>query len=59
MPGLAGHRPLYLDSTDDSPDPLSSSEQAAARLLRSHLEPLLNKYHVDMVLAGHHHSYQR
>ena len=58
---FAGHRPFYLDSTDD-PDPadsLNPSEQGAARLLRTHLEPLLLKHHVDLVLAGHHHSYQR
>ena len=27
--------------------------------LRSSLEPLLNLYHVDLMLAGHYHSYER
>ena len=58
---LAGHRPFYLSSTEDPDpdDPLSSSEQGGARLLRDELEPLLMRYKVDLVLSGHHHSYQR
>ncbi len=58
---LAAHRPFYLDSTDDSnpDDPLSPSEQNGARVLRKHVEPLLLQHRVDLVLSGHHHSYQR
>jgi hypothetical protein len=58
---FVGHRPFYVDSTDDpEPDnPLNPSERGAARLLRTHLEPLLLQHHVDLCLAGHHHSYQR
>jgi hypothetical protein len=58
---FVGHRPFYVDSTEDPEpaNPLSPSEQGAARLLRTHLEPLLLKHHVDLCLAGHHHSYQR
>jgi len=58
---FVGHRPFYVDSTDDPEpaNPLNPSEQGAARLLRTHLEPLLLQHHVDLCLAGHHHSYQR
>lgn len=58
---FVAHRPFYLDSTDDAnpQDPLSPSEQNGARLLRKHLEPLLLQHRVDLVLSGHHHSYQR
>ena len=27
--------------------------------IRNSLEPLINLYHVDVVLAGHYHSYER
>ncbi|GIW25173.1 metallophosphoesterase [Meiothermus sp.] len=42
------HRPLY-----------SSGLHGGARSLRQALEPLLTRYQVDLVLAGHEHSYER
>jgi len=53
---FAGHRPMYIDSTDNE---TVSSDQRVAELLRANLEPLLLKYQVDLALWGHHHSYQR
>ena len=35
---FAGHRPMYVDSTDDKKN---SSDQPVATLLRQHVEPLL------------------
>lgn len=42
------HRPLY-----------SSGLHGGARSLRQTLEPLLTRYRVSLVLAGHEHSYER
>jgi hypothetical protein len=33
--------------------------QGSSRLLRKHMEPLVLKHRVDLVIGGHHHSYQR
>jgi len=53
---FSGHRPMYIDSTNNNaPD----GDQPVAALLRQHVEPLLMEYKVDIALWGHHHSYQR
>jgi hypothetical protein len=53
---VAFHRPMYISSTNFEP---GSGDQFVAAALREHIEPLLMAAHVDVVLAGHHHSYQR
>ncbi|KAL6748336.1 Metallo-dependent phosphatase-like protein [Haematococcus lacustris] len=53
---LAGHRPLYLSSTNNAPP---DGDQTVASALRQDLEPLLLEAKVDLTLAGHHHTYQR
>jgi hypothetical protein len=53
------HRPMYISSTNVDP---ISGDQPVAELLRQHVEPLLQNVGgqpVDLVLQGHHHSYQR
>jgi len=53
---FAGHRPMYIDSTNDKqPD----GDLVVAKLLRKELEDVLRKHKVDLALWGHHHSYQR
>lgn len=42
------HRPLY-----------TSGMHGGSRSLRASIEPLLKKYRVDLVLAGHDHDYER
>ena len=49
---VAGHRPMYIDSTFEA-------DQAVAVQLRDALEPLMKQYKVDAAFWGHHHSYQR
>jgi hypothetical protein len=53
------HRPMYISSTNnDEP----GGDQPVAALLRQHVEPLFldaGGAPVDLVLHGHHHSYQR
>ena len=46
------HRPLVESE-------LYPSDAAVAAGLRAILEPLLLRWHVDVVLAGHYHSFQR
>jgi 3',5'-cyclic AMP phosphodiesterase CpdA len=46
------HRPILVDSND-------GGDQKSATTLRNAIEPLLAKYQVDLVLAGHIHSGQR
>lgn len=56
---VAFHRPMYISSTNKNP---TSGDQTVAALLRAHVEPLLadaGGAPVDLVLYGHHHSYQR
>eukprot|EP01117_Protostelium_nocturnum_P005141 TRINITY_DN1866_c0_g1_i1.p1 TRINITY_DN1866_c0_g1~~TRINITY_DN1866_c0_g1_i1.p1 ORF type:complete len:569 (+),score=151.58 TRINITY_DN1866_c0_g1_i1:237-1943(+) len=53
---FSGHRPMYIDSTNDSP---LWGDQTVAIALRQHVEPLLQKYKVDIAFWGHHHTYQR
>mmetsp|Transcript_7002 Transcript_7002/g.16780 ORF Transcript_7002/g.16780 Transcript_7002/m.16780 type:complete len:454 (-) Transcript_7002:1012-2373(-) len=53
---LNGHRPMYVSSTNKiEPD----GEQPVAEALRNDLEQLILDTQVDLVLAGHHHTYQR
>ncbi|KAF5834534.1 Metallo-dependent phosphatase-like protein [Dunaliella salina] len=53
---LNGHRPMYVSSTNKiEPD----GEQPVAQALRDDLEQLILDTQVDLVLAGHHHTYQR
>jgi len=50
---FGGHRPMYVDMDSSQYVP----PQAAP--LQRLIEPLLQKYRVDVALWGHHHSYQR
>lgn len=53
---LAGHRPLYVASTNSwAPD----GDQPAGEEARASLEALLMEHRVDLTIHGHHHSYQR
>ena len=56
---VSTHRPIYISSTNTDP---INGDQTVAALLRKHVEPLLmdaGGAPVDLVLYGHHHSYQR
>jgi len=53
---LAGHRPMYIDSTNNSPN---GGDTSVGQVLIDSLEPLMQKYQVDAAFWGHHHSYQR
>ena len=53
---LAAHRPFYVDSTDAT---RLGSDQGAAALLRSALEPLLWAGRVNLALGAHNHALQR
>jgi acid phosphatase type 7 len=53
---VSGHRPAYIDSTNDE---AVTGDQPVAQALRAALEPLWVKYEVDLLLWGHHHSAQR
>lgn len=50
---ICGHRPMYCSDTFAS----SSSRPGAGE--QRNLEPLLLKYNVDLMIAGHHHVYER
>jgi len=53
---FATHRPMYVSSKNsDVPD----GDQTIADQLRDVFEELLYVAEVDLVVAGHHHSYQR
>jgi hypothetical protein len=51
------HHPPYTDSSHDSDRPSDSSGRMIH--MRERLVPLLEAYGVDLVLAGHSHSYER
>lgn len=53
---FAGHRPMYIDSTNDSP---GGGDLTTGALLVQHVEPLLLQNRVDVAFWGHHHSAQR
>jgi len=53
---LAGHRPIYIDSTNDDPN---GGDLSVGQALIDYIEPLMIKYKVDVTFFGHHHSYQR
>jgi len=53
---FTGHRPMYVDAVSLT---VNDSHANVSALLRQEIEPLLVKYRVDVVLWGHHHSYQR
>jgi len=50
------HRPMYVSSMSAG-NPHSDMDVAAK--MREHLEPLLNKFEVDLFFAGHFHDFQR
>jgi len=53
------HRPVVISSTNDAPD---NGDTTVAATLRNNMAPLFMNAGgspVDIVLAGHHHSYQR
>eukprot|EP00281_Chroomonas_sp_CCMP1168_P005804 CAMPEP_0206278652 /NCGR_PEP_ID=MMETSP0047_2-20121206/37539_1 /ASSEMBLY_ACC=CAM_ASM_000192 /TAXON_ID=195065 /ORGANISM="Chroomonas mesostigmatica_cf, Strain CCMP1168" /LENGTH=606 /DNA_ID=CAMNT_0053708421 /DNA_START=110 /DNA_END=1931 /DNA_ORIENTATION=+ len=53
---FAAHRPLYVSSTNSNP---IDGDQTAATQLREVFEELLYIAEVDVVVTGHHHTYQR
>ena len=53
---LLGHRPMYIDSTDD--EPMGGDQPVSMQLIDAY-EPLMQKYQVDLAWWGHHHSMQR
>jgi hypothetical protein len=52
---LVGHRPVYIDADEYG----EQGKQTTAIQLQEALEALLDRYGVDVAVAGHHHSYQR
>lgn len=54
------HRtPYYVEAGDRTPDERTVNDANAASTIRQLFHPLFDKYHVDLVLAGHEHNYQR
>ncbi|CAF1489644.1 unnamed protein product [Adineta steineri] len=51
---VGSHRPMYASIRDDSKD-----FDFIALMLQFHLEPLFYRYHVDVNLFAHRHSYDR
>jgi len=66
---FSGHRPMYVDSSaccgwgvpDDVCDDicLAYTNVGAMRSLQDNIEPLLQKYRVNLAFAGHFHNVQR
>ena len=57
---VAQHRPMYVTGIDGSAFAWRKGEDyAVAARMRQAYEPVLARWRVDLVLAGHHHSYQR
>jgi len=55
---VALHRPMYVTGVDGTAWHRGDDYTVAGKL-RAAYEHLLRRYQVDLVLAGHHHSYQR
>eukprot|EP00244_Chara_vulgaris_P002338 TRINITY_DN1408_c0_g1_i6.p1 TRINITY_DN1408_c0_g1~~TRINITY_DN1408_c0_g1_i6.p1 ORF type:complete len:617 (+),score=86.88 TRINITY_DN1408_c0_g1_i6:193-1851(+) len=53
---FSGHRPMYVDSTDDRP---VQGDNPVAEQMKHGLEQLLMTYRVDLAMWGHHHTYER
>ena len=53
-----GHRPMYVSSTFDTPG-MNFSDDNVMNLLIDHIEPLLQKYQVNIAFWGHNHVYTR
>jgi hypothetical protein len=53
---FTGHRPMYVDSSFGGS---FASDLVVSTLLQDNIEDLLKLFNVDLVLWGHHHSYQR
>lgn len=53
---FATHRPMYVSSTNSA---IPDGDQTIAEQLQETFEELLYVTEVDLVVAGHHHSYQR
>eukprot|EP00850_Spirogloea_muscicola_P017778 SM000156S02134 [mRNA] locus=s156:167665:178237:+ [translate_table: standard] len=53
---ISGHRPIHIDSLDGV---LPSSNLLAGEEILANLEDVFMLYQVDLILAGHHHTYQR
>ncbi len=51
------HHPPYTKGSHDSDDPADSGGRM--KEMREHVLPILEDYGVDLVLAGHSHSYER
>ncbi len=51
------HHPPYSRGSHDSDDNRGSDRRMG--LVRKHLLPLLERYNVDLVIAGHSHAYER
>ncbi len=59
---LMGHRPFYCSNSDDPPHCTNMENMVRVGLPVSHkysLEELLYKYHVDVAVTAHEHSYER
>ncbi len=52
------HRPMYVTGVDGTAWHRGDDYRVAAKL-RAAYEQVMRRYQVDLVLAGHHHSYQR
>ena len=55
---VALHRPMYVTGVDGTVLHRGDDYKVAANL-RAAYEQVMRRYQVDLVLAGHHHSYQR
>ncbi len=53
---LGAHRPMYVSSNYTTG---VTADQVVAELLREHVEPLTNKWGVDLAFYGHNHAVQR
>jgi len=56
---ISGHKPMYCSSTYGTNDRSSETGLGNSGSITRYLEPLLEKYNVDVFLAGHIHAYER